>query len=318
MSEIEINSSLKKRFVSDFKLPINVFSEPYFSYYTELYEPVYNIEEKMQWFKKVLSKFNTVDEFFVYSESVSQNIKKAIAETNAYKELNSVDMNKDFPLEEQVKQQNIYIDPNVGKKLISIDLQKANFNSLNVFGLKNELNINSYEDLMKLFTDDKYFLESKKIRQVIFGDLNPSRQQRIQKYIINTFCKKLKEAGCILTSASSDEIIIQNPDMNIERVKSILRDVPEQYKFFRVEEFHFERIDQDHDFFIKKTKQENAPDKLEFKNVPGPFFAQVYKKYLGLDIIDKDMVFYHEGYLAEFKQSIFDPEVAKKKTHKFK
>lgn len=318
MSEIELNSSLKKRFVSDFKLPINVFSEPYFAYYTDLYEPVYNISEKMEWFKDVLSKFKTVDDFFVYSESVSQNIKKLIADTNAYKTFNTADMNKDFPLDEQVKQQNIYIEPNVGKKLISIDLQKANFNSLNVFGLKEELGINNYEDLMKLVTEDKYFLESKKIRQVIFGDLNPARQQRVQKYIINTFCKKLKESGCILTSASSDEIIIQNPEMTVEKVKSILKDVPEKFQFFRVEEFSFDRIEEGHDFFIKKTKQENAPDKIEFKNVPGPFFAQAYKRHLGLDIIDKDMVFYHEGYLAEFKQSIFDPEVAKKKTHKFK
>lgn len=308
---MELTNSLKKRFASDLKLPINIYSEPYFEYFMELYNPNFNTKEKMKSFEKLLSKFSNQEEFFQNSERISSSIKDLIAKTDTYKKLNAFDMNKDFPLEEQVKQQNIYIIPNVGKKLISVDLEKANFNVLKMIGLDKEIGANSYNELLSKFTDDEYYFISKKIRQVIFGDLNPARQQRIQKFVINNLCKKLKENGCILSSASSDEIIIQNQDLTSKDIKEILKDVPEEFKFFRVEDFVFEKIDENHDFFVKTTLTENGP-KTEFKNVPGHVFAQVYKRYLNQEINEYDLLFYHEGFLAQFKEKLFNQELNKK------
>lgn len=308
---MELTNSLKKRFSSDLKLPINIYSEPYFEYFMELYNPDFNTKEKMKVFEKLLAKFSNQEEFFKNSERVSSSIKELIANTETYKKLNSFDMNKDFPLDEQVKQQNIYIDLNTDKKLISIDLEKANFNVLKMIGLNKEIGVESYNELLSKFTDDEYYFISKKIRQVIFGDLNPSRQQRLQKFVINNLCKKLKENGCILSSASSDEIIIQNQDLTSKDIKEILKDVPENFKFFRVEEFILEKIDDGHDFFVKTTLTENGP-KREFKNVSGHFFPQVYKKYLGQEINEYDLLFYHEGFLAQFKEYLFNQDLNKK------
>lgn len=308
---MELTNSLKKRFASDLKLPINIYSEPYFEYFMELYNPDFNTKEKMKTFEKLLTKFSNQEEFFQNSERISSSIKDLIAKTETYKKLNAFDMNKDFPLEEQVKQQNIYIIPNVGKKLISVDLEKANFNVLKMIGLSEEISANSYNELLNKFTDDEYYFISKKIRQVIFGDLNPARQQRIQKFVINNLCKKLKENGCILSSASSDEIIIQNQDLTSKEIKEILKDVPEEFKFFRVEDFVFEKIDENHDFFVKTTLTEKGP-KTEFKNVPGHVFAQVYKRYLNQESNEYDLLFYHEGFLAQFKEKLFNQELTKK------
>ena len=307
---MELTNSLKKRFASDLKLPINIFSEPYFEYFMELYDSDFNTKEKMKNFINLLNKFDQ-EEFFKNSERISSSIKEQITNSETYKKLNSFDMNKDFPLDEQVKQQNIYIDANVGKKLISVDLEKANFNVLKMIGLDNELKVNSYNELLKHFTDDEYYFISKKIRQVIFGDLNPSRQQRIQKYVINNLCKKLKDNGCILTSASSDEIIIKNDNFSTQDIKNMLKDVPKEFKFFRVEEFEFNRIDENHDFFVKKTQTKDGV-KTEFKNVPGHVFAQVYKKYLNQEVNDFDLLFYHEGLLAQFKEKLFNNEINNK------
>lgn len=308
---MELTNSLKKRFASDLKLPINIYSEPYFEYFMDLYNPHFQTREKMKSFEKLLGKFSNQEEFFQNSERISSSIKNLIAQTETFKKLNSFDMNKDFPLEEQVKQQNIYIIPNVGKKLISVDLEKANFNVLKMIGLGNEIGVNSYNELLKKFTEDEYYFISKKIRQVIFGDLNPARQQRIQKFVINNLCKKLKENGCILSSASSDEIIIQNPDLTSKDIKEILKDTPEEFKFFRVEDFVFEKIDENHDFFVKTTLTETGP-KTEFKNVPGHVFSQVYKRYLNQESNDYDLLFYHEGFLAQFKEKLFEQELTKK------
>ena len=178
-------------------------------------------------------------------------------------------------------------------------------------GHGNEIGVNSYNELLKKFTEDEYYFISKKIRQVIFGDLNPARQQRIQKFVINNLCKKLKENGCILSSASSDEIIIQNPDLTSKDIKEILKDTPEEFKFFRVEDFVFEKIDENHDFFVKTTLTETGP-KTEFKNVPGHVFSQVYKRYLNQESNDYDLLFYHEGFLAQFKEKLFEQELTKK------
>ena len=308
---MELTNSLKKRFASDLKLPINIYSEPYFEYFMDLYNPHFQTREKMKSFEKLLAKFSNQEEFFQNSERISSSIKNLIAQTETFKKLNSFDMNKDFPLEEQVKQQNIYIIPNVGKKLISVDLEKANFNVLKMIGLGNEIGVDSYNELLKKFTEDEYYFISKKIRQVIFGDLNPARQQRIQKFVINNLCKKLKENGCILSSASSDEIIIQNQDLTSKDIKEILKDTPEEFNFFRVEDFVFEKIDENHDFFVKTTLTETGP-KTEFKNVPGHVFSQVYKRYLNQESNDYDLLFYHEGFLAQFKEKLFEQELTKK------
>lgn len=305
---VELDNSIKKRFCKDFRLPINIFSEPYFSYFVELYDPVFKVNEKLDWLKQVLSTQENNEGFFSLSANIASQIKKDISSTSAYQTFNSADMNKDFPLTEQVKQQNIYIVPNIGKRLVSIDLEKANFNCLNLFGLHEELGVKNYQDMMSKYTDEPYFLNSKMIRQVIFGDLNPSRQQRVQKYIINNLCSELKKAGCELSSASSDEIIVQG-DRSIAEIKEILANVDEKFRFFRIEEFIFDRIGEEHDFFAKVTTTEKGNQKLEFKNVPGHVFTQVYKKHFSLELNDYDMLFYHEGYLAQFKEPVFQPEL---------
>lgn len=304
---VELNSHIKKRFCKDFSLPINIFDDPYFSYFVELYDPLFNVKEKKQWLDSVLSKCNTQDDFFQQSTIISTGIKDLIKNSKAYADFNSRNLD-DFPLKKNVSQQNIYIQPNVGKEMISIDLEKANFNSFRLFGLQEEIGCKTYADLVKKFNNEKYFLESKMIRQVIFGDLNPSRQQRIQKYIIQNLCEKLLDNGCEISSASSDEIIIKNKT-DINEVKEMLKDVDESFKFFRVEKFHFNKVSDDFDFFVKKTTKENGDEKTEFKNTPGFIFAQVYKKHYKMANNEYDMLFYHEGYLAEFKEPVFKNEL---------
>ena len=300
---IELNNHIKKRFVKDFRLPINVFDEPYFEYFVDLYDPLYNIKDKLGYLNKVLDKSENQDSFFQISSDISNGIKNLISNSKAYSKFNTMNMDK-LPLKKNVSQQNIYIVPNIGKEMISIDLQKANFNCFKLFGLQEEIGCKTYEDLVKKFTNEDYFLQSKMIRQVIFGDLNPARQQRVQKYIIQNLCEKLLENGCEISSASSDEIIIKNKQ-NIKEVKDMLKDVDENFKFFRVEKFHFDRVSEEFDFFVKKTTTDIGDEKIEFKNTPSFVFAQVYKQYYGLPVNSYDMLFYHEGYLAEFKETVF-------------
>ena len=312
MTESILNNSIKQRFVKDYRLPINLFNEPYFDYFLNLYDPHYQSKDRFQLLLNTLAPLNNSEEFFGLSHSLTSQIKELISNSKSYKDFNNVDLNTNFKSKNIVSSQNIYIEPNLNKELISIDLSKANFNIFRLFGLQEELNTPTYESLLKKFTNDDYFLQSKMIRQVIFGDLNPARQQKIQKFIINEFCDKLQNEGLKLSSASSDEIIIENSNLNVQEIQKILLQTPKEFHFFRIEPFSLKKIDNEHSFFVKESILDNGQSKTEFKNVPSHFFAQVYKEYIQQPLHEFDLLFYHDGYLSEFKETVFQPKLTKK------
>ncbi len=303
---MELTNSIKQRFVKDFKLPINLIQEPYFDYFIELYNPDFDTYKKLELLQSFLITCKDQEDFFQKGTTVSTAVKEFIQNSKAYELMNNADLNS-FPQNKNLTQQNIYIVPNVDKELISIDLEKANFNSFKLFNFEEETGIKTYRELISKFTDQEYFQQSKMFRQVIFGDLNPARQQRIQKYVIGQLCQKLQENGCEISSASSDEIIVKNKSSTKE-IEQILSTVPKELQFFRVEKFHFSRIGDDFDFFVKYTEQKDGSIKKEFKNSPGHLFPQIYKQHLKLELNQYDMLFYHDGYLAEFKEPVFKNE----------
>ncbi len=303
---MELTNSIKQRFVKDFKLPINLIQDPYFDYFIELYNPDFDTYKKLELLQSFLNTCKDQEDFFQKGTTVSTAVKEFIQNSKAYELMNNADLNS-FPQNKNLTQQNIYIVPNVDKELISIDLEKANFNSFKLFHFEEETGIKTYRELINQFTDQEYFQQSKMFRQVIFGDLNPARQQRIQKYVIGQLCQKLQENGCEISSASSDEIIVKNKSSTSE-VEQILATAPKELQFFRVEKFHFSRIGDDFDFFVKYTEQKDGSIKKEFKNSPGHLFPQIYKQHLKLELNQYDMLFYHDGYLAEFKEPVFKNE----------
>lgn len=307
MKELTLTNSLIKRFCKDFNLPINVHDPKYFDYFIELYDPLFNTKQKFTWLKEAIDKTGGIDQFFLHGKKFSDDVKSLISNTQAYKNMSEIDLNKIYPLKQEVSQQDIYVPSNLGRTLISVDLEKANFNSMSLFGLKEELGIQNYQELLQKATDLDYYMNSKMIRQVIFGDLNPKRQQRMQKYVINQLCEKLKEAGYQLSSASTDEIIIDS-GVTVEQVKKVLENVDEKFKFFKVESFTLEKVTEDSSFYVKHI--ENGA-KIEFRSVPSYLFAQVYKQYYGKELCDNDLTFSHDGtgILAKFNEPYFSREL---------
>lgn len=298
------NKELVKRFVKDFKLPITIFEDPYFNYFIELYDSLLDTKYKLSLFLDAVNFAEDKGGFFDYGMMLSKQITEEITNTNAYNKLIKVDMNKEYPLKGEFKIRNIYTEDNEYKEFISIDLNKANFNILGLLGIKEELSINSYEELVKRYTELDYYVKSKLFRQVIFGNINPNRQQRLQKYVINQISILFEKEGYNLFSASSDELIIENKN-GINAVLSLLKSLPKNFDFYRVERFNIQKVDKSNDFFVKKSYNENNEESIEFKNVPAYLFPQVYKKYFGLELNEKDMTFIHDGLLAEYKEPLF-------------
>ena len=304
-----MNNSMKKRFIRDFGLPIVVFESPYFEYFCDLYKNLFKVEERFSYLQELIDVKGGDDNALAFYGSLREQIIAKVKELPEYKEYNNKDMNELCKNNRKIKTKEVYQMPNAGKVFLSIDLKKANYQAMKFHSQALTFNTNSYEELITLFTDLQYFKESKYFRQVLFGNLNPKRQQSTQKHMMNNIVDVLLDSIPNITldnfcNVSPDEVIIEYNDHGITlecddniNLEQIAKEIPYHV---HVDQFKLETIE-DRKFFVKKYHDGS----YEFKCVPAQMFAQVYKKYHDLPLHEYDTLFYHEKQLARFMNPIF-------------
>lgn len=305
---MELSKEVKNRFIKDYKLPISIVEEPNFSYSIEILDSLYNTKEKLNNLKNLISNIGE-EEFFKLSSKVINNIIDTISKTSVYETLSN-DLLKEYPNKVNVSSRDIYSIQNVGKYFLSFDLVKANFQALKKYSKELVLYAENYEELVSKFTNEKYFMESKQIRQVVFGNLLPKKQQIIQKNIISSVILDLVQNTTLelndFINATADEFVISRStkeeiEIICKEIKSYLE--KENYDGYRLETFKLNNID-DRKLFVK----EYLNGKIEFKGIPSFHFLQVYKKYFDLPLDEKDLQFIHEGELSTFLKPLFEKE----------
>ena len=310
-------SKIKKRFIKDFSLPIPVFEDEYFNYFCDLYNEYFGIFEKIGYLNECINNIN--EDFFVYYNKLRDQIINTIKDLDIYQEFNSFEMKKyDKKFSDciiQIKNKELYTTENVGKKFYSIDLKKANYHAMKWYSEDLILNSESYEDMISNFTDFEYFKKSKYFRQVLFGNLNPKRQQSIQQYMMKQILNKLltNNNNLNIFSVSRDEIVIE-----LEH-ESFINEIPESTKKIEQSFYNIPYFDKLHinkfilnsveDKFFVKCFNNNGNlqtmDGYELKCVPDLLFAQVYKKFNNLELHENDLLFYYEKQLAKFINPLF-------------
>lgn len=328
-----ITESVKRRFVKDYSLPINLVDEPYFTYFLELYDKHYGCVNHYNNLVSLCEKAGNAEIIFELSNLISSEAQNLIGNSNAMKLINDEDMNTMVNIRD-VQQADVYNETNLNKNMISIDLSKANFNVFCLYGLKEELQIKDYNDLIKKIINEKvapeiqkecehYFINSKYIRQVIFGNLNPKRQQTIQKNVLYRIKETLKDFDFTYGTANSDELIIKlKPFQEVSAIalkKHIEDSLDSKYHFFKVEKFDLERVHENH--FVKNTRDDYGNIvKKEFKNTPNYLMPQIYKKYHGLEneINTYDLTFIYEGFISTFNNNMFELDKKPKNKKSFK
>lgn len=309
-----LSNTIKKRFVKDYKLPIQVIQEPMFTYYIDELDEHFDTKAKLQMLTEVVDAVGGEDGFFKESNRVKENIINKIQAKEVYGRLQNNRLD-DYNVDVKVKQQDIYNMGNVNHTFISIDLKHANFNVLKMFDPSLVLHYSTYEDLVANVTDFDYFKKSKYLRQIIFGNLLPKKQQKLQKWVMDKIINVLHtDVGINMAdflSSSSDEVVFAvdptNADKFVEMVTKKLSDNKEtsgMVDWFKVDSFTLKSVG-DKSFFVKESRLD---DSIEFKGIQSYFFMQVYKKYLNKDITEHDMKFYFEGFMATFDKSVFDEE----------
>lgn len=182
------------------------------------------------------------------------------------------------------------------KKYLSIDIKKANWTCIKKYDpdFINELG-ETYEDFLNKFDVPNIFHESKQLRQYIFGNLNPKRQGKVQRSMIQSIIDSLNYLNLNIEGINNDEVIY-----SFKSYDEILDIINIDDNIFNYTIYTIDKIE---DFFIRTYYSING-EKLH-KNLFGcngnMFFVNL-KKYITNESIDiRDLIFRVDGNLAIWK-----------------
>lgn len=306
---IKLSNTIKKRFCKDFALPIGIFDNEYFEYFMQEYDSLLNTSIKKYMLYDALLTLGGEEGFMQEFNRIKEAIINDISSKEVYKDIQCG--HKELPqIQSKYKHpgQNIYSRQFDGREFISIDIRKANFYAMSAIDSSLVNGATTWSEFLSKYTSLKYYHESKQLRQVIFGNLMPKKQQQIQKGICNMIADSIKDMDNTLEIAivSTDEILILNHPNPKEGVSQIKELIDNTYgitsESLRVEAFRLESVHPEKPFFIKRDLHS---DEIVFKNIPQVYFAQVFKHYFGVGITEYDKSFFYEGQIAVFKESIY-------------
>lgn len=314
---MDITIALKERFCKDLQLPIKIFTEPYFTERLELYDRHFNCLEKYQNFVEMLQKYSNEQEYFEEYNSLKEKVIQHISNNPFFHYFSTEEnmdrftvKNKNFP------HNSIYRSDYIGKHFISFDMCKGNFTALRHYSPNIVDHKDTYEEFIMQFTDNKHLINSKYIRQVIFGTLNPKRQVKYEEYLMNFVLED------ILTFFSKDAIVYYSTDEIVVAVDGKIEQDSDIYNFvastvnkfidigitIRGEIFSLDCLTE-YDVYIKNVyikvfqsigKPIQNSELKVIKNANHLNMPFILRKIYNLKPSENDNVFLYEGRLAKF------------------
>lgn len=309
------NKKLRQRFSKDFNLPINIFDEKYFNYYSRLYD--FFPTEMWEYVNKRIDEDfeGNVENWLNYCADFRDRAIIETMATDEYKAFNSMDMsqwevNPDVP---KIGEHSVYTEENDGRYFISIDLKKANFQALKKAGV---LKDDTYEDFVERFGGDEYIKNSKYLRQVIFGKMNPGRTIKVEKYIMGEIYLAvhltIEGMGYEFFSLNSDELVFRGKkdtwktlDKDLcEKFEKAIRNmlgIDARVEHYRIDDLNIVNYNGNKvDAYVRTVNGGGAT----LKKASTTFFPQIYKMWKGKPIWDEDLVFFFEDQLAKFEHEL--------------
>lgn len=305
------NNKLRQRFVKDYNLPINVFEENQFNYYIGLYD--FFPRDKWENLKKMIDeKYDgNVEKWLDYCASVRDNAINGVIESDVYKTFNSSDMSK-YKLTTNVGEHSCYNQETDGCRFVSIDLKKANFQALKYVGV---LDDEDYDHFIEKYGGDEYIKGSKYLRQVIFGKMNPGRTTTVEKYIIEkamSIANEVLPMEFKLYSQNADELVYKQTgdfygDIRIicAVIEKVILDnfnIQVRAEYIEVTKLPIVNVNGNNvDAFVRRNILTNEE---VLKKASTTFYPQIYKLWKGMEIENRDLVFYTDDQLATFNNPL--------------
>lgn len=323
---------LRHRFVEDTGLPIQVIQSPFFESRIELFEKEFEAKTKYENYLGFVnehydgSAHKFLDDYFAIRSRIIDDRANSVAFkafnedkaiTSLFKEFKPIVGNVNLYTQEQVK--------DGSNCFLTFDMKKANFQALRKINPEIVLNAENYHDFIMNYCDEKWewIAESKRTRQIIFGQLNPKRTMQVEKVFIGQLVDILSKYESIakhftLFSMNSDELIYklnagEDFDAVISEVATELcenamndKDLFERtgiryrIEFFKLTCHTFKARNTDRQTHVY-VKNFMLDDKREYKCADVKYFPQTYKLINGLEVNDNDLVFFNDNMeLARF------------------
>ncbi len=273
-----------RSFVKLFDLHVPSYED--FDYYKNQYAKLNqwkNIDELVKMYEQAESE---IEDIFAYKIAKVDEVVNFLKGTRAYNELNDDNLIPDLPV-------NKNFEFEMGKKYVSIDLKMANWQVLKKYDpdFINELG-DTYSDLLNKFNIHPIFHQSKHFRQYIFGNVNPKRQVRAQRVMIQDLINALSNHNLKVEFIKWDEVIYSYEDVNqIKFLEEIDSD------FFRVKLFSVKLVE---DFRIN-TYYDFSDNEIDSEIVGcnGHKYFILLKKWILNEPLDiRDLYFRNDGDLA--------------------
>lgn len=303
---IILDHGTRRQFVKDYKLPIQVVQDPYFDYYLDLYEDQFKTRTRYNLLIKTIEQYGSLDAYLKESRRVREEAIDFIKNQDAYNTL-AQDRLDHLDLSNFARKSNLYNQLNVGKTFVSIDLVTANVQAFNFYDKAILDNSPDYKTFLSKFTDQEYFFNSKQIRQVIFGNLLPKKQQKIQQFIMLKVLNVLVDMGLdkkAIEASSPDELVFELKEL--PNYQDFLN-APELQDFnFHVDVFELDNIHEEVEVLIKRFKNK---DGIEIKSTNSKHMAEVYKHIVGLPPHEYDTIFFDEGRIAKYLEPLLKPYI---------
>lgn len=264
---------------------LNIPVHEHFDYYIEQLS-------KTQKFKDIKSMIpifeeveKSIDDIYQYKVEKSKEIIDYLRQTRAYEEFNYDNLLPDLPSTKNFKYEE-------GIKYFSIDLKKANWQSIKRYDpdFLNELG-DTYYDFLSKFDLPEVFKYSKQFRQFIFGNINPKKQIKVQRSIIQNVIDSINlEPVCI----KHDEVIYSYQSINeiLDILSNFINDDNFNVKLFfinRVDDFRIDNLLDLNDVVVEK----------DMVGCNGNLYYINLKKYITNENLDiKDLYFRIDGRFA--------------------
>ena len=236
-----------------------------------------NIYEMIRLYELAEAEHNDLYQFRM---DKSNEIINFIKLTRSFQELNDDNLISDYPTTKNF----VYVE---NKKYLSVDIRKANWTILKKYDpdFLNELG-DSYEELLNRFNLPEIFHHSKSLRQFIFGNLNPKRQIKAQRVIIEDLLNQYKHLNLEVACVKSDEVIwIIDSNSQLDEILDSL-----DLDLFKAKIFTVQRVE---DFRINSYYDRNWNYLYkEMIGCNGNFFFMNLKKYILDEKVDiRDLYF---------------------------
>jgi len=194
-----------------------------------------------------------------------------------------------------------------GSMFISIDIKSANFSTMKTFDVDNELG-KSWEELCISLMIYPTLVKSKSFRQVVFGNLNPNRNGKIQLMKMNQLADALEKEGFDLAYISNDEVIVSTDNayedwMKLSGIATRALPSHELGVPLKLSVLKWVKADgmRKGEYLKERYNDYCHHEYNSLVGIPGQIFYEYFKKYIiKEELEDKDLYFTQDGRLAQW------------------